>query len=156
MKRLSVLLPVLLLTACSGGSGSSGVSKAAYLKKAEAVCTKAVTQQNALKAPASIPAFAVYVRSLVTIAQKTTESLAGLKPPDADKKALQDKVLTPLQEQLKTAQTFADNLEAATKKNDQAALNRLAANTPTKPKADLEFMRGYGFQSCVDAADTSN
>ena len=113
-----------------------------------------MAQQKKLVAPTAIGDFAPYVQQLVQVAATTTRGRTALTPPDAAQ--LRAKVLDPLQAQLRLAQTFADEVQAATKDNDQAALGRLALNPPFKAKADLAFMRSYGFSTCVDAADTSN
>lgn len=155
MRRAALLVPVLLLAACSGGSSSGSADKKAYLAKAEALCAKGVAEQKKLVAPKAVADFGPYVKALVGIASSTTTSLAALTPPKADAAALRSKVLEPLQSQLRTAQTFSDDVQAATKGGDQAALGRLALNAPTKPQADLAYMRSYGFRACVDAADTS-
>lgn len=164
MRATVALLPLLLIAACSGGGGSSGASapspkvdaKASYLAAAEAVCARGVAAQKKLVSPTSVSAFGTYVQDLVKVAETTTDALAALTPPAADRSALQDKVLGPLKQQLSTAKAFSADVQAATRAGDQAALGRLALSPPTQPKADLAFMRSYGFSSCVDAADTSN
>jgi len=171
MRPVLLLVPLLLVSACSGGSSPEGSSsqgsssgspssgrpdKSTYLAQAEELCAQGVAQQKKLVAPTAIGDFAPYVQQLVQVAATTTRGLTALTPPDADAAQLRAKVLDPLQAQLRLAQTFADEVQAATKGNDQAALGRLALNPPTKAKADLAFMRSYGFSTCVDAADTSN
>ena len=160
MRPTAALVPLLLVAACSGGGGSSGAAKVdtkkAYLAQAEAVCARGVAAQHKLVSPTSVSAFGPYVQNLVKVAGTTTTALAALTPPAADRATLQAKVLGPLQAQLAAALTFSADVQAATRKNDQAALGRLALSAPTQAKADLAFMRSYGFSSCVDAADTSN
>lgn len=155
MKRL---IPVLLVaaTACGGGGSSGGPSKAAYVKQAEAICADAVAKQKALAFPTAVDKLAPYVTDLVAVAVKATDRLKALTPPAEDAAALQSHFLGPLEDQAVEAQRYADDVTAASKSNDQAALGRLALSPPTKPKADLAYLKKYGFTACVDAADTSN
>jgi len=64
-------------------------------------------------------------------------------------------VVEPLRQQSADAQRFADDVESATKRNDKAALVRLGDSAPPTTRADLDYMRAYGFQACVDLADSS-
>ena len=155
MKRLAVLL---LLTACSSGSTAppvGGVSKADYVKQAEAVCAVANKDQNALVTPTSVDGLAPYVSRIVAIAEKATTELKAIEAPKADQADLQEKVLGPLSAQLVVGQAYADKVAAAAKTKDNAALVQLLTNAPTQTKADLRWMKGYGFKECVEAADTS-
>lgn len=149
-------LLVLLLAGCGGGGGSTGSGKAAYLAQAEAICTRANAAVKAVAGPTGATDFAPYVRKIVTLAETTTAQIAGLTPPKGDVADLQAKVIAPLQSQLRDGQRFADDVEAATVKKDTAALLRLAGSAPTKARADLAYMRSYGFKACVDVADTSS
>lgn len=151
-----LLLPGLLLAGCGGGGSGGGVAKTDYLAKAEAVCVKANADRKALPSPSGASDVAPYVRKLVDIAGRATTALAALSPPKADAAQLQAKVVGPLQAQLGDGQRFADDVEAAAKRNDNAALLGLVANPPNKTRADLPFMRKYGFKACVAAADTSS
>jgi hypothetical protein len=155
VKHLAVLV---LVTACSSGGTTvqtGGVSRADYLTRAEAICTTANTAQSVLKTPTAVDALAPYVTRIVAIADKAATDLSALEPPKADKKALEEKVLTPLREQLVIGHDYAGKVAVAAGKKDNAALVQLLGNPPTKTKADLRWMKDYGFKECVDAADTS-
>ncbi len=155
MKRLAV---ILLLTACSSGGTSpaaGGVSKADYLTSAEAICATANKEQDALDTPTAVDALAPYVSRIVAIAEQATTDLKGLETPKADKADLQEKVLGPLSDQLVVGQAYADQVAAAAAKKDNAALVTLLTEAPTQTKADLRWMKGYGFKECVEAADTA-
>lgn len=156
MKRLALLLVLMTVGACGGSGSSDKAAKTAYLGKAEAICRTAVAKQKALTSPQTPEALATYVNDVVAIAVQATQDLSTLSPPKADRSALQDKFLGPLQAQADDARRYAADITAASRSNDQAALGRLALTPPTKPKADLAYLRSYGFSACVDAADTSN
>ncbi|MCW2601163.1 MAG: hypothetical protein JWM02_2992 [Frankiales bacterium] len=160
MKRLAFLLPLALVAACtgsnsSGSAASAGVSKADYLKQAEAVCAKAYADRSALKVPTAIPALASYVAQVVTLADSAVTALAAVQPPTTDKAELESKVLNPLRTQVREARTYSGRVAAAAKKNDQVALVKLLSNAPLGSKANLRWMKNYGFVECVKAADTS-
>lgn len=154
MKRLAV---ILLLTACSGGTSTDagGVSKEDYLAKTEAVCATANKDQDALDRPTTVDALAPYVTRIVAIAERATTDLKAIESPKADQAALQEKVIGPLEAQLVVGQAYADKVAAAAKAKDNAALVQLLSNAPTQTKADLRWMKSYGFKECVEAADTA-
>lgn len=150
---------LLLLTACSGGGSSlqsGGPSKADYLKSAEKVCAAANTEQDALTTPTSAAELAPYVAKVVDIATRATKQLEALEQPTADKADLKAKVFDPLDSQLEVAHQYSKDVDAATAKKDNLALIKLFSNPPTQAKADLEWMKDYGFDECVDAADTGS
>jgi hypothetical protein len=157
VKRVLLVLPLIACAACSGGSSSSsGASKVDYLRKAEAICTKANADQKALKTPTSAAQLSPYVDAVVQIADTSTTALAALTPPKADAAALQSHVLGPLTAQLAKAKTYATEVRKASDAHDQLGLAKLLSDPPNKTAADLDWMRKYGFQQCVDAADTSS
>ena len=159
MKRIVLVLPLLLLATACGGSGkdqtSSGASKAEYVSKAEAICKKANDDQAALTLPTSAAAFPTYVGDVIALAEKATADIDALAPPAADRADLESKVVTPLKGQIAQAKSYLTKIKAAVAANDQKALGALVASPPTGSKADLAWMRSYGFKECVDAADTS-
>jgi hypothetical protein len=157
MKRLALVLPLLLaVTACGGSdpTSSSGLSKADYLAKAEALCTKANADIKALPFPSGVAGFSDFAAKIVTIADDATSALKALDPPAADKADLDAKVLTPLSQQVEAGRAYAAKIKTAVDANDQKALGALVADPPTEGKADLAWMRTYGFKACVDTAET--
>lgn len=155
MRRVLVVLPLLLLASACGGSDEPS-AKEAYLAEAEAVCAKANAAQKAEKSPAGPDAIPAYVRRVVTIASDASAELNALEPPADDADELDAKLLSPLREQVAVGQAFAKDVEEAGAKKDTAAVLKLLGTAPLQPKADLEFMKDYGFVECVDAADTSS
>ena len=155
MRPALIALPLVLVAAC-GGSSDNGLSKSDYLNKAEAICAKANTTIDKTPTPSSAAALPSYVKRVVDVADKATSDLEALDPPKDDKDALKKKVLTPLRSQVTEGKAYLAKVEAAVKKNDQAALGKLISNPPTGAEADLAWMRSYGFKQCVTAADTSS
>src|SRR5690349_9018153 len=110
MKRVALVVPVLLLAAACGGSDddkkASGDSKAAYLTKAEAICTKVNADYAGLEFPKTTQAFPTYVQGLIDLAQKAQQDLEALDPPAADKADIESKVMTPLKGQIELAKAY--------------------------------------------------
>jgi hypothetical protein len=158
VKRLALLLPLALVAGCGGSTtaASGGASKADFVRQAEAICAKANADQKALKTPTELHALAPYVAKVVAIADTATTGLLALEAPRADKAELEAKVLGPLKGQLITGHDYADKVAAASKSSDQKALITLLGSPPTETKADLPWMKDYGFTECVKAADTSS
>ncbi len=153
-----LLLPaaVLALSACGGGGSAeedAAAVKAAYVQQASAVCDKAAKERDALAPPTGTAAFAPYVRSLVGIAARAESELAALTPPEPDRAALQSKLLDPLKKSVDEGEAFATKVEAAG--GDEAKLAGLLGEAPTAAGIDLDYLRGYGLNSCVAAISTT-
>ena len=154
--KLLLVLPLVAVAACSGGSSSEVAAKrSAYVQQAEAICKKANADQSALKKPSTAKQLSPYVDAVVQIADRSTTALLKLTPPKEDQKALDQHVFTPLHTQLVAARDYADKVRSAAKANDQVALVKLLSDPPNQTAADLIWMRKYGFHECVTAADTS-
>jgi hypothetical protein len=159
MTRHLLLLPAaaLALSACSGSGSSDEDSavavKAAYVQQASAVCDKAIRERDALASPTSAAGFAPYVRSLVAIASQAEQELKALTPPEPDREALRTKMLDPLAASVEEGEQFADKVEAAGE--DSAQIAGLLGQAPTASGIDLDYLRGYGLNSCVKAISTT-
>lgn len=159
MKRALVL--VLLAAACGGssGSGDKGVdAKKAYLAKAEALCADVNTKvaKARKEVPTDIAAVPAYVHRIVDLGRTNVDGLTTLTPPPKDAADLQAKVLGPLTEQVKVGDAYAAKVDAATKAKNNTVLTDLLTHPPTQTRADIAWMRTYGFSACATAADTGN
>lgn len=155
MKRALVLL--LLVAACGGSSGGTTASaKDVYLGKAEAVCARANADLVAAKKkqPSAVAAVPAYVHTLVEIARTNVTELTKLSPPSGDAAQIQAKLIGPLTAQLSDADAYAAKVDAASAAKDTPTLTNLVFHPPTKTRADIAWMKGYGFKACVTAADT--
>jgi hypothetical protein len=158
MRSRLLLVPatVLALSACSGGGAAeddAAAAKEAYVQQASAVCDKAAKERDALMTPTSAAGFSPYVRSLVDIAGRAQTDLAALTPPEPDRADLQAKLLDPLKNSVDQGEAFAAKVEAAG--DDQAKLAGLLSEAPTGAGIDLDYLRGYGLNSCVAAISTT-
>ncbi|MCW2777818.1 MAG: hypothetical protein JWN17_1543 [Frankiales bacterium] len=157
MKRVLLLLPLLVLpTACSGGGDDPAkAQKAAFVKQAEAICTKANAARKDVSITSAPDAIPVAVRRLVTIASDASAELNALEPPEKDAAELDSKFLAPLRAQVQLGQAYAKRVEETAAKGDQAAVLKLLGSAPLKSDADLAFVKDYGMPQCAKAADTS-
>ena len=148
---------VLVLSACGGSStgsssGSGSSTKAAYVQQAAQVCRDAGAAK--LKAgsstPSSTAAIAPYVDALVAVAKDAAGKLRALTPPPADQAALASKLLDPLDVQVTEGEAFAAKVRAAG--SDDAKVLGLLGNKPGAGKIDVPFLKAYGLDDCVQAA----
>jgi hypothetical protein len=153
VKRAALLLPLVLVTACGGGTAKESAAKKNYLAKAEAICAKANADTAALQTPQAAGDLAPYVAKVLAVADTASTAVDSLTPPPADAAELRKRVVNPLKSQLAEAHAYAAKVAAADKTKDEAALTQLTLNAPTGSKADLRWMRKYGFSACVDAAN---
>lgn len=157
-RSLTALLPLaaVALTACSsGGSGGSLPDRrAAYLKQAEAVCQQANDKAAALQTPTSLTAIPAFADQGLALVRSTVSSLKAVPPPAEDRAQIEAKVLTPLTSDEATAAAYVDKVKAAAAANDNATLLRLVQERP-RTTADVAFMRSYGFDQCIKAAQLS-
>lgn len=153
MRRALLVLPLLLLPACSGDDEPDAEDpRKAYVAAAEAVCAESNGKVAALGTPTSVAEVPAAAQEAVAIVRSTVEQLTALSPPEADRAELQDKVLGPLQADVGTAEDYAEQIRTAAAANDGAALLRLVQERP-QTTADLAYMRGYGLVECAAAAD---
>jgi hypothetical protein len=90
----------------------------------------------------------------VTLAEGVRDQLKAIEAPEADRADLKTKVLDPLDKQIPEGRAFQREFADAVAENDQAKIGQLIANPPTHSKADLEWMKSYGFKECVDVLET--
>ncbi len=102
----------LALTACGGGGGSTsgavGVSKAAFVKRADAICKKSLKHQNATMttiserlaseggSSVSTERMELVMKAIVPTQQRMVAALSSLEAPEADG-AMIEKVLSGLE-----------------------------------------------------------
>jgi hypothetical protein len=159
VKQTLLVLPLVLVAACGGGEAKArgsdeAAAKAAYLKKTEPICAAANAAKKALVAPTGVNDLVPYAKKVVDLSEKVTAEVAAVTPPEADKKDIQAKVVGPLQAEVAGGRDFIKKLEAAKAAGDLTAISNLLADPPTKTRAELTFMKDYGFVDCVVAADT--
>jgi hypothetical protein len=145
-RALAGAVVAVAVVACSGGGG---VTKAEYVKSANAVCREAAKQVAALRIPgrADVAGMPKAAASVVVVQRKALDRLRAIKPPKGDRAeiarwiALVDQTIGQADLSAR-AQKDGDIPRATTANANGAALDR---------RAD-EIARGYGLRMCVQAA----
>jgi len=150
MKRIALVLPVLLVAACGGGS--EGLSKSDYLSQAEAICKKANADIDAIGTPSSLAEVGPTVDKFVTTAEDATADLEALDPPKDDEAELKSKFLEPLGKQVDEGKAWVTKIKDAAAANDQAKVLDLLDDDAVTSEPDLTWMKDYGFKDCVETA----
>lgn len=155
----TALLALALLTACSGGDGGSdggsggadadGLPKAEFVTQAEAICTQANAQLEAEPQPTSPAGIEPYFDALVRIADDTTTELEELAADQSDKAEVDRIFLTPLRGQVSAIESYLPTAKEALRQGEQAFAQ---LSPPALPEADVEAMKEYGFEACVETA----
>jgi hypothetical protein len=131
---------VLLATGCGG---ESRLSKADFQSQANAICDKYQAQLKALPTPTSLDEIPDLVDQALAILNKEIDEIGNLNPPEE----LQDQFDAMLEESDKTKQA-ADDLSAAAKSGDQAAVQKaLDTGNAASNKAD-QIATELGLDSC--------
>jgi hypothetical protein len=151
MRRTALLLPALTLALTACGD-SLDERRAAYLADAEAVCADSNAKAANLGSPATVREVPVFARAAVLLVRATVDGLEDLEPPEEDRAEVQDKVVGPLRADVEVAEDYAAQITAAAEADDVERLLALGDEVPGTG-ADVAFMREYGFDECVRAAE---
>ncbi len=147
MKRILVGAAAgMLLVACGGGGG---MSKADYVKQANAVCRDAAKQVAALRIPAraDIASMPKAAANVVAVQRKAVDRLRAIRPPKHDRAEIAEWIAL-------VDQTIDQaDVSARAQKDDDItrAITANANGTALDRRAD-QLARGYGLRMCVQAA----
>jgi hypothetical protein len=145
--RLASITGLLVAAAVGLGAcgGDDGLSKADYVKQANAICRDANTQLGKIAEPTDVAGIATYVASAKKVTSVAVDKMAALEPPEelrADHKAhVADgrKVVT-----------LADDLAAAAKSGDQAAFQRISQQGDRMDQTSDARAKKMGLGDCAD------
>lgn len=140
------LLPLALLTGCGG----DGLSREAFVERAEAVCAEANRDLEAEREPETPAQIAPYFEQVLGTADAATRALEQLAADQPDAAELERIFLTPLRGQVDGLKDYLPEVQRAAEQGEQALD---ALQEPALPQADLPAMRAYGFDACVRTAE---
>ena len=152
--RLYGLLAVAVLVAACGGGHQ--YTKADFVARANAICTKTLSQTRAITPPASTSqpgsALSAYLGELVPLLQSEADQIRGLDHPTGgtaqDRRTL-SQYLTALGQVVASYR----QLEAAAKRGDAQAIASVEATLRANPASDLAA--SYGLRSCGTPGSTT-
>jgi len=137
-------LLVLLVTACGGGGGSDArLSKEEFQSQANAICDMYQKQLDQLKTPANLDEIPDLVDQALAILNKEVVEISALNPPEELQSQFDEMIAA--SDKTKAA---ADDLSAAAKSGDQAAVQKaLEEGNAASNQAD-ELAGELGLDSC--------
>jgi hypothetical protein len=137
---------------CGGGDdGGERLSKAEFIRRADAVCSKYEARLDALGQPTNVAELRTFADKALPIAEDGREELGGLRPPSE----LQDTYDAWL-EQGDEAIEIVERLRDAAADNDQAEIQQIAQDAE---RADAEANRlaeQIGFEQCGATAPSAS
>lgn len=152
--RVCGLLTVAVLVSACGGS--SHPTKADFVARANAICTKTLNQTRAITAPTSTSqsggALGAYLGKLVPLLQSEADQIRSLKRPTGDT-AQERRILSQYLTSLGQVVAAYHRLEEAAKRGDADAVASVEATLRANPAADLAA--SYGLRSCGTPGTTS-
>lgn len=150
MRRLAaLLLAPAALTAC-GGDGGDALSKAEFIKQADAICTKFDRELRAIPQPKEASEIGAYAKRAAPIARQGVEDLRDLEAEDgfADQaKALIDG--------LDSDTDLFEQLGKAADADDRARIEQIAAEAEKRTTERQRQAESAGFKQC-GIEDTSS
>jgi uncharacterized lipoprotein len=147
MKReLAGVAVVAVLAACGG---SSGMTKADYVKQANRVCHDAATSVAALKLPDTndVTTIPVAAKKIVVAQRSALERLKAIKPPKADRPAI-TKWIALIDQTIDQAEVSAQSQEDG---DIQRAITANVNGAALDARAD-QIAKAFGLKTCVQAA----
>lgn len=154
--RHARLCGLLALAASISACGGSSYTKADFLARANAICTKTLNQTRAITPPASSTqpggALAAYLGQLVPLVQSEADQIRALKRPGGG--TAQDRLM--LSQYLAALGQVAAayrELEAAARRGDAQAIASVEATLRANPAAALAA--SYGLRVCGNPGSTS-
>ena len=154
-KRNARLCGLLALAALLSACGGSSYTKADFVARANAICTKTLNQTRAITPPASTSqpgALGAYLGQLVPLVQSEADQIRALKRPSGG--TTEDRLM--LSQYLAALGQVAAayrRLEAAAKHGDAQTIASVEATLRANPAAGLAA--SYGLRSCGTPGSTS-
>ncbi len=143
MRRFALAFAVAALVAGCGGSGR--LSKADYVKQADAICTKYNAKLKALARPTSIGDLAAYVDKALPLARKGDDELRALKPPKDEEQKAKEWL-----DQNDSVVGSMERLRDAAKKSDRAGIGIALDQANSANQKANGLARSLGLRVCAE------
>ena len=140
------------LTSCGQGlqapvanviEGGRTILKAAFVARAESLCSAANRQADALASPSSLPGLARYLSAYLTIAEQLFADIKALAVPPGDDSAVADMLTAQDQALAKEKEAHA-----AAQRGNAAQFDRLEGEVITLVTAANAKFDAYGLRAC--------
>ena len=136
-----VLLTILLVSGCGGGSGKR-LSKQEYASKADAICTRGSQRTKGLQ-ESNLQQIAAATDQVAGILGDAIRDLRKLKPPK-DEQPLADEWLS----QVEKLKTDIEDLRDKAKANDRAGLAKVAVKAQQDDRRANQLATQLGMSVC--------
>jgi hypothetical protein len=151
---MAIALTLMAAPLAGCGGGSKPLSKVDFVRKADAICSSAITRFNAVTQPADgAPAseYAAYVAKTLAIIEPAMQQLGALTAAPADFAVLEQNLIAPTKDQVTAGHAFISEVKQANgdPTGEQAALDKFdgAANDPNQDTHD-KALADFGFDGC--------
>ena len=142
MRRIVLVVVIAGLAAGCGGSGR--LSKADYVKQADAICTKYNAKLKALARPTSISALPAYVDKALPLARKGDDELRALEPPKDEEQSAKEWL-----DQNDSVVGSMERLRDAAKKGDRAGIQTALNEASSANQTANRLARQLGLRVCA-------
>lgn len=139
----SLAATALAATLAACGGGSSHLSKASFIKRADAICLKASAAQSALSQPSSNAQLPGYVKRIYSIERGVVSDVRALAPPSGD-----EATISSILDNVDKALAFESNVEAAAATGNQSQINDAQAMGAKYLNQANTAAARYGFKEC--------
>ena len=137
---LLTLALVVLAAACGGGND---LTKAQFVKQADAICQKYDAKISAVPRPQSLNDVGQYMDRVIPLFKDEVDAIDGLKPP----KEIEGRVDGMVASARKTV-TAAEDLRDAAKKKDEAAVRKALHDGQAASASSDKAARDLGLKRC--------
>jgi hypothetical protein len=134
---------LLFASACGGGGGDTRLSREEFESQANAICAKYQKQLKALGSPSSLDEIPDLVEQALAILNKEVDEIAALNPPEKLQSDF-DKMIAASNK----TKAAADDLSAAAKSGDQAAVQQALEDGNAASKEADQLATGLGLSEC--------
>jgi hypothetical protein len=143
MRRALAPLALLAALAGCGDDGGGELTKAEFIKQADAICTKFDARLKAIPQPKTAAEIADYADKATPVAREGVDDLRELEAPD-DFAAQAKTLIDGLDSDVK----LFEDLASAAAKNDTARLEEIGGEAERRTAERERQARSAGFKSC--------